>query len=183
MNYVTRTAKQKDIPSITAIYNQAIEDRTAALETALTTEKERSEWLHSRRAKFSVLIIESENAEVLGWASLNEMNTKCCCSGVVDFSIYIKRELRGNGLGKILLSSLIREAEKQGFRKLVLSALHSNQAAKRLYLSFGFREVGVYEKHAFQNGEWMDVVIMEKLLGENLLGEKLPTGKKPCGCV
>jgi len=91
--------------------------------------------------------------------------------------------MRGNGLGKILLGSLIREAEKQGFSKLVLSALHSNQAAKRLYLSYGFREVGVYEKHAFQNGEWMDIVIMEKLLGENLLGENLSTGKKPCGCV
>lgn len=164
MNYVTRTAELKDIPSITAIYNQAIEDRGAALETALTTEKERCEWLCSRSAKFRVLIIENENAEVLGWASLNEFNTKCCCSGVVDFSIYIKREMRSNGLGKILLGSLIHEAEKQGFSKLVLSALNSNQAAKRLYLSFGFREVGVYEKHAFQNDKWMDVVIMEKLL-------------------
>ena len=173
MNYFTRTAEPKDIPSITAIYNQAIEDRTAALETTLTTEEERSAWLFSRDPKFSVLIIENENGEVLGWASLNEFNSKCCCSGVVDFSIYIKRETRGMGLGKILLASLIHTAENQGFSKLVLSALNSNLAAKRLYLSMGFREVGVYEKHAFQNGEWVDVVIMEKLL----------SGKTACGCV
>lgn len=173
MEYLTRTAETKDIPAITAIYNQAIEDRTAALETALTTEEERNKWLFSRGPKYSVLIIENENGDVLGWASLNEFNSKCCCSGVADFSIYIKRETRGMGLGNILLASLIHTAENQGFSKLVLSALNSNLAAKRLYLSMGFREVGVYEKHAFQNGEWVDVVIMEKLL----------SGKIPCGCV
>jgi L-amino acid N-acyltransferase YncA len=173
MNYLTRTAEPKDIPSITVIYNQAIEDRTAALETALTTEEERNAWLFSRDPKFSVLIIENENGEVLGWASLNKFKTKCCCSGVVDFSIYIKRETRGMGLGKILLDSLIHTAENHGFSKLVLSALNSNLVAKRLYSSMDFREVGVYEKHAFQNGEWVDVVIMEKLLSERI----------PYGCV
>ena len=90
MTYLARTAELKDIPSITTIYNQAIEDKSAALETTLTTEDERKEWLLSRDPKYSVLIIENEIEEVLGWASLNEFNAKCSCSDVADFSIYIK---------------------------------------------------------------------------------------------
>lgn len=31
----------------------------------------------------------------------------------------------------------------------------------------GFREVGVYEKHAQLDGKWLDVVIVERLIPEN----------------
>ena len=32
----------------------------------------------------------------------------------------------------------------------------------------GFREVGVYEKHAQLDGRWLDVVIVERLIPENI---------------
>jgi L-amino acid N-acyltransferase YncA len=35
--------------------------------------------------------------------------------------------------------------------------------------SMGFREVGIYEKHARLDGEWRDVVIVERLIPENIL--------------
>jgi phosphinothricin acetyltransferase len=35
-------------------------------------------------------------------------------------------------------------------------------------VSFGFREVGVYEKHGKLDGVWRDVVIVERLITENL---------------
>jgi L-amino acid N-acyltransferase YncA len=31
----------------------------------------------------------------------------------------------------------------------------------------GFREVGIYEKHAQLDGKWRDVVIVERLIPEN----------------
>jgi phosphinothricin acetyltransferase len=33
--------------------------------------------------------------------------------------------------------------------------------------SMGFREVGIYEKHAQLDGKWRDVVIVERLIPEN----------------
>jgi phosphinothricin acetyltransferase len=39
-----------------------------------------------------------------------------------------------------------------------------NEASRALHLKLGFREVGVYEKHAQLDGEWIDCVIVEKLL-------------------
>lgn len=168
MTYLTRTAELKDISSITAIYNQAIEDKSAAFEAEFITDDERKEWLLSRDKKYSVIIIENESGEICGWASLNKFDSKCCFSGVADLSIYIKREMRNKGLGKILLSSLIDTAKEQGFSKLVLNAIDTNNAGKGLYLSIGFREVGIYKDHAIQDNKWIDVVIMEKLLSEKL---------------
>lgn len=164
MNYVVRQANLGDISSITKIYNQGIEDRIATLETGLKTEDDREKWFLEKSDRHKVLVIEDENKQVYGWASLNVFNSRCAYSGVVDFSIYIERSMRGKGLGKILLLQLIETAKKQEFHKLVLSALSSNEQGKKLYKSIGFREVGTYEKQGILDDKWIDVTIMEKLL-------------------
>ena len=166
MNYNVRIATPEDIPFITRIYNEGIEDRIATLETNLRTEEDMLEWLNNRSEKHKVLVIEDENNTVHGWASLNVFNSRCCYSGVVDISIYISRAMRGKGLGKLLLKSLIQTAKDEGFHKLVLSTFKTNEAGKRLYKSLEFREVGTYEKHGILDGKWIDITIMERMLDD-----------------
>ncbi len=164
MDYRIRIASQTDIPAITKIYNEGIEDRVATLETRLRTDADMIDWLNSRSEKHKVLIIEDEYNILHGWASLNVFNSRCCYSGVADISIYISREMRGKGLGKILLNSLVQTAKEEGFHKLVLSTFKVNQAGQKLYSSLGFREIGTYEKQGILDGKYVDVTIMEKLL-------------------
>nr|WP_278308965.1 arsinothricin resistance N-acetyltransferase ArsN1 family A [Lutispora thermophila] len=153
-------AHQHDIPFITKIYNEGIEDRIATLESKLKTEEEMLDWLKDRSGRHKVLVIEDEKNTVHGWASLNVFNSRCCYSGVVDISIYISRKMRGKGLGKLLLRSLIQTAKDEGFHKLVLSTFKTNEAGQKLYKSLGFREVGTYEKHGILDGKWIDITIM-----------------------
>lgn len=164
MNYNVRIAQQNDIPFITKIYNEGIEDKIATLETRLRTEEEMLDWLKDRSDRHKVLVIEDESNTVHGWASLNVFNSRCCYSGVVDISIYISRIMRGKGLGNQLLRSLIQTAKDEGFHKLVLSTFKTNEAGKKLYKSLGFREVGTYEKQGILDGKWIDITIMELLL-------------------
>ncbi len=167
MPYSARSATKEDIQAITRIYNQGIEDRIATLETSLRKESDMLDWLTKRDETHKVLVIEDEDRTVWGWASLNPFNSRCCYNGVVDFSIYIERSMRGKGLGKKLLDVLVETAREQGFHKLVLSALSKNQAGKRLYETAGFREVGTYIQQGILDGKWVDVTIMEKLLTTN----------------
>lgn len=164
MKYKTRLATLEDIPYITKIYNQGIEDRIATLETSLKTVEHMQEWLLNRSENHKVLVITNSIDKVLGWASLNVFNSRCCYSGVVDISIYIERDVRGKGLGKTLLNYLIEVAKEEGFHKLVLSTFDFNKASKNLYLSSGFREVGTYINQGILDGKWVDVTIMELLL-------------------
>jgi len=164
VNYNVRIAQQNDIPFITKIYNEGIEDKIATLETRLRTEEEMLDWLKDRSDRHKVLVIEDESNTVHGWASLNVFNSRCCYSGVVDISIYISRIMRGKGLGNQLLRSLIQTAKDEGFHKLVLSTFKTNEAGKKLYKSLGFREVGTYEKQGILDGKWIDITIMELLL-------------------
>jgi phosphinothricin acetyltransferase len=164
MGYTTRTADSNDIPSITKIYNQGIEDRIATLETRLRTVDDMNDWFLSRSEKHKAVVIADEAGIVYGWASLNVFNSRCCYSGVADISIYIDREMRGKGLGGMLLDYLMRSAREQEFHKLVLSTFDFNERGRRLYTSRGFREVGTYMDQGILDDKFVNVTIMEKLL-------------------
>jgi L-amino acid N-acyltransferase YncA len=164
MIYITREATINDISQITIIYNEGIEDRIATLEISLRTDQTMKEWLISRGERYKVLVIEDDKSTVIGWASINSFNSRCCYSGVGDFSIYIKRELRGKGIGKILLKDLLLKAKELKFHKLVLSTFEHNETGKGLYKSQGFREVGTYKEQGILDGKFVNVTIMEKIL-------------------
>lgn len=145
-------------------YNQGIEDRIATLKTRLRTNDEMIDWLNNRESKYKVLIISDESGQIHGWASLNIFNSRCCYNGVADISIYISRDHRGKGIGKILLKGLIELAKTENFNKLVLSTFSFNEVGKKLYRSLGFREVGTYIKQGILDDKFIDITIMEYLL-------------------
>ena len=78
--------------------------------------------------------------------------------------MYVERAWRGRGAGRQALQGLLQEAEQAGFWKLVSRVFVENTASRALLRSQGFREVGVYEKHAQLDGVWRDMVIVERLL-------------------
>lgn len=164
MDYIVREAGIGDIESIANIYNQGIEDRVATLETRLRTNGEMSDWLNNRESRYKVLVVSNKSGQIYGWSSLNVFNSRCCYNGVADISIYISRDHRGNGIGKILLKGLIDLAKTENFNKLVLSTFSFNEVGKKLYRSLGFREVGTYIKQGILDDKFIDITIMEYLL-------------------
>jgi phosphinothricin acetyltransferase len=81
--------------------------------------------------------------------------------------MYVRRDQRGQGVGDMLLAALIIEAERLGLWKLLSRIFPFNEASRALCRKHGFREVGVYEKHARLEGRWLDVVIVERLIAGN----------------
>jgi phosphinothricin acetyltransferase len=71
-------------------------------------------------------------------------------------------------VGDLLIAALISEAERMGLWKLLSRIFPFNAASRALCRKHGFREVGVYEKHARLDDRWLDVVIVERLIPSNL---------------
>lgn len=163
MEYQIREATIRDIGFITKIYNEGIEDRIATLETKLRDEEEMVQWLKNRDERYKVIVVEKDDI-IYGWASINVFNSRCCYSRVGDISIYIGREHRGKGIGKILLKGLIEVAKEQEFHKLILSTFDFNNVGHKLYKSLGFREVGTYMNQGILDGNFVNITIMERLL-------------------
>jgi L-amino acid N-acyltransferase YncA len=121
------------------------------------------EWYEKHKGRFKVIVAEHEG-QVVGWASLNQYNNRLAYDGVADLSVYISREFRGKGIGKQLLVELESIARENGFHKMVLFTFPFNQLGQGLYKKMGFREVGVFKNQGILDGEFVDVMAMEKLL-------------------
>ncbi len=158
-----RDATADDAAVIAQIYNQGIEDRQATLETRLRAADERREWLAARGPRHPALVALADGA-VCGWASLNQFSPRAAYDQVADISVYVARAWRGQGVGGALLRALEQRARTLGFHKLVLAGLTRNRAAITLYKRNGFQQVGVYHEQGILDGQWVDVILMEKLL-------------------
>jgi L-amino acid N-acyltransferase YncA len=160
-----RAATPKDAEAITRIYNQGIEDRVGTLETRLRTPQEIEAWFDGVHP----IVVVEEHGEVIAFASTSTYRPRECYAGIAEFSVYTDREARGRGAGHLAMAALIEAAEQAGIWKLLSRIFPENTASLALMRSLGFREVGLYEKHAKLDGVWRDVVIVEKVIQSNIV--------------
>jgi phosphinothricin acetyltransferase len=162
-----RNATADDASAIAEIYNQGIEDRVATFETALRSAEDQRAWLKAIAGRYPSVVAQIDG-EIIGWAGAVPYRDRECYRGIGEFSMYVRRDWRGRGVGDLLVAALITEAERLGLWKLISRIFPFNEASRALCRKRGFREVGVYEKHAQLDGRWLDVVIVERLISANL---------------
>jgi L-amino acid N-acyltransferase YncA len=162
--FTARPAAAPDAGAIARIYNQGIEDGLATFETEPRTLAEVEGWVH---ADFPLVVVENGSGETVAWASAPPYRPRrAAYAGVAEFSVYVAREARGRGAGRAAVEALVAACERQGYWKLLSRIFPENEASLGLCRALGFREVGVYRRHAKLRGEWRDTVIVELLIGE-----------------
>jgi phosphinothricin acetyltransferase len=155
-----RLAVPADAAAIAAIYNQGIEDRIATFETRPRATAEIESWLDG---PYPVVVAEAKGS-VVAFASASLYRLRDCYAGIWEFSVYVARDRRGQGLGALALGFLQDEARRRGAWKLVSRVFPENRASLSLLARHDFREVGTYRRHGRLDGVWRDVVIVECLL-------------------
>jgi phosphinothricin acetyltransferase len=163
--FSTRLACPADAAAIALIYNEGIDERLATFETEPRSAADIEGWLE---AGFPLVVVERAG-QVVAWASAPPYRPRRpAYAGVADFSVYVARAARGHGAGRVAVQALLAECERRGYWKLVSRIFPENEASLALCRSLGFREVGVYRRHAKLDGRWMDTVVVELLIGEAL---------------
>jgi L-amino acid N-acyltransferase YncA len=114
-----------------------------------------------------VALNSAENAQntewvVLGWAALTAVSNRCVYGGVAELSVYVSAAARGQGVGKILMENLIREAEANGLWTLQAGIFPENVGSVQLHLKTGFRQIGFREKVGKMDGVWRDTLLFER---------------------
>jgi phosphinothricin acetyltransferase len=155
-----RIATPDDAAAIARIYNQGIEDRLATFETRMRSEEEVRAWFDG----IHPIVVVENSGQVVAFAATSVYRPRECYAGIAEFSVYVAREVRGRGVGRMALERLIEAAQDAGYWKLVSRIFPENVASLSLMRSTGFREVGIYHNHAQLDGAWRDVVIVERLI-------------------
>lgn len=162
MTILVRLAEPRDAASIADIYNQGIRDRIATFETRERTADDILRWLGDPR--HPVLVAERDG-RVGGWISASRYRDRECYAGIAEFSVYVARDVRGQGVGDALMRAFLPACEAAGLWKVLSRIFPENTASLRLCERHGFRQVGVYRRHAQLDGVWRDVIVVERLLG------------------
>jgi phosphinothricin acetyltransferase len=85
-------------------------------------------------------------------------------AGVGEATLYVDRAARHQGAGGALLGALADRAASCGYHKLIGKIFTSNEPSIALVKSCGWRQVGVHHRHGRLDGEWKDVLVVERLL-------------------
>ena len=97
-----------------------------------------------------------------GWAAVSPVSERCVYEGVVEESVYVTEDARGQGVGRLLLERLIASTEEAGIWTVQTGIFPENDASARLHERVGFEVVGRRKRLGKLNGEWRDVLLLER---------------------
>ncbi len=152
-----RAIRPSDWTAIRSIYLEGIATGDATFEADAPTWEEWDK-AHLRTCR----LLATRADEVIGWAALSPVSSRCVYEGVVEVSVYVAGRARGQGVGKALLNGLIGASERAGIWTLESGIFPENVASLALHKACGFREVGHRERLGSMNDRWRDVVLLER---------------------
>jgi phosphinothricin acetyltransferase len=156
-------AQVKHLPEVTAIYNIAIEERIATSDTQPRTLEQMTAVFEQNQARYPYLVA-LEDEQVVGFAFLYPLSPREGYRFSAENAVYVRRDYRGNGLGKKLLQSLLVAAKDSGLHYILARVFAHNPASQAIHRSLGFNSIGVQKEVASMDGKWFDVVLFERLL-------------------
>jgi phosphinothricin acetyltransferase len=152
-----KAMRSEDWPAVQRIYFEGIASGNATFETE-TPVWEKWDQGHSQDCR--LVAVNSEG--ILGWAALSPVSTRRVYSGVAEVSVYVAAKARGQGVGMLLLQSLVEQSERCGIWTLQAGIFPENVPSVALHKSCGFREVGLRQKLGQRSGVWRDVLLLER---------------------
>jgi L-amino acid N-acyltransferase YncA len=155
-----RRADAGDAQRIAEIFNRGVEDRVATFETEPAGAEDAGRWIAE-----DLVVVAERRENLVAWAKAGPYADRHpYYEGVREATLYVDREARRSGIGRELLAALADAATEEGAHKLVGKIFTSNEPSIALVKGLGWREVGTHLRHGTLDGEWKDVLVVEKLL-------------------
>ena len=156
-----RAARPDDAEAIARIHNLGIAERTATFQTRERQVAEVTDEIAAGR----LILVAERDGRVVAWAGVGPYeDPHDYYAGIGEATLYVDPGARRSGVGATLLDALAGEAERHGYHKLVGKIFTANEPSIALVRSVGWREVGVHRRHGQLEGEWRDVLVVERLL-------------------
>jgi L-amino acid N-acyltransferase len=158
-----RLATLADAEAIRQIYNLEVTESTVTFDLVPRSLEQQEEWLAKRTGAHVVLVAE-EDDEVVAFASLSPYRDRAGYATTVEDSVYVARTHHGRGIGKLLLTELIEVARQHGFHAMMARIVDGHEASIGLHAAVGFTVIGIERQVGRKFGQWLDVVLMQRML-------------------
>ena len=156
MSVTVRRARSDDAAAIGDIYAPLVTDSAftfdvepptiAGIRADMAATGGRLPWLVAERA-----------GEVVGWARATPHNTRPAYRWAVNTSVYVRADVRSEGVGRLLYENLLEVLTRQAYVTAVALIVLPNDASVALHTAVGFEHRGVLREVGYKLGSWRDV--------------------------
>jgi L-amino acid N-acyltransferase YncA len=158
-----RPATMADADAIRGIYNVEVETSTVTLDLVPRTLADQQDYLAARQGTYAV-IVATDGPEVVGFGSLSPYRNRPGYNATAEDSVYVHRAHQGRGVGKVILTELVRVASAHGFHSVIARVSAGHQASRKLHEALGFGHIGTEREVGRKFGRWIDMDLLQRML-------------------
>jgi phosphinothricin acetyltransferase len=162
-----RAATEADIPEIQSIYAHHVLTGAGTFEEVPPSVEEMADRVAKVLQCGWSWLVATDATGVLGYAYYTQFRDRSAYRFCAEDSVYVREDVRGQGVGKALVARLIDDATAAGMRQLIAVIGDSeNTGSIGVHASLGFHMVGTMRAAGIKFGRWLDVVTMQRPLGK-----------------
>ena len=167
MKLIIRQSRDEDVATLAGFYIASVATETASWEVEppdiAEFARRRADLLANGYPYFTAEL----DGKPVGYSYASAYRARIGYRFVVEDSVYVDPAMKGRGIGKKLLLTLIDECAARGYRQMIAVIGDSaNVGSIKLHEACGFETVAVFKNIGFKFGRWLDSVQMQRALGE-----------------
>ena len=164
MTTIIRDYQTKDAAAILEIINYNILNATSLYDYDIRTLDQQKAILEEKIKKNFPVIVAEIDGKCVGFGMYSEFRFRQAYQFTVEHSVYVSNDFNGQGIGKLLLQSLIANAKKQKFHTMIGVIDSENQSSIEFHKKFGFEVVGTIKESGFKFDRWLHSVFVQLIL-------------------
>lgn len=162
--YSTRSARERDLKDIAAIYSHAVDHSRATFDLEPPDLDYWRARLDGDHPGDHLLVAVDPDDQVVGYAYSWSYRPRPAYDPTRETSIYLDNSVRGKGVGKLLYPALLQTMAISGVHSAVALVAMPNPASERLHVACGFEKTGQLRQVGWKFGQWIDVAWYQKML-------------------
>lgn len=173
MSIVIRPVCNEDVEKILDIYAPYVTETAISFEYEVPTLEEFTKRIEKISEKYPYLVVEIDD-KIVGYAYASTFKERAAYNWSVETSIYLAKDVKGNGIGRMLYEALEEALKKRNILNANACITYAdeedeyhNNGSMYFHEKIGYKLVGRFHKCGYKFGKWYDMIWMEKMLGEH----------------
>lgn len=156
-----RPAVPEDAGAIAALWNPMIRD---TLSTFTTVEKSPGDIRGMIAERPDAFFVAQAQDVCAGFVTFGPFRAGPGYAATVEHTVIVADSGQTRGMGRILLTAAEDAARAQGHHVMVAGISDTNEGAQIFHQQVGYREVARMPQVGRKAGQWLDLVLMQKIL-------------------
>lgn len=159
-----RAAVPSDAAAVLPLVNLDIRDTLTTFRAVERSLADLAEEIEAKARNGQPFLVASQADRVLGFATYGQFRGNDGYRFTMEHTITLVPEARGRGIGRRLMAGIESQARAAGHHSLIAGVSGGNPDGVAFHKAVGFAEVAVLPQVGFKKGQWMDLIILQKML-------------------